>query len=43
MSLRGITRYGGVRNPYLSRQDAKQEHSVSFEKLDGGLNLWYLD
>lgn len=43
MSLRGITRYGGVQNPYLSRQDAKQEHSVSFEKLDGGLNLWDLD
>ena len=43
MSFRGITRYGGVRSPYLSRPAAKREYAVDYQKLDGGLNLWDLD
>ena len=43
MSFRGITRYGGVRSPYLGRPAAKREYVVDYARLDGGLNLWDLD
>ena len=43
MSFRGITRYGGVRSPYLSRPSAKKEYMIDYARLDGGLNLWDLD
>ena len=28
MSFRGITRYGGVRSPYLRRPSAKKEYMI---------------
>ena len=44
MSFRGITRYGGVRSPYLGRPAAKREYVVDYARLDGGLeNLWWRD